>query len=78
MKTSWLLFMLNVFSGTTLDLIWTSEVMFLLISQYTMLSSALPGHKNWMEVVGVIGGSSELPMWLTDGFWVTFLEGGGE
>ena len=26
----------------------------------------------------VIGGSLELPMWLTDGFLVTFLEGGGD
>ena len=26
----------------------------------------------------LFGGSSELPMWLTDGFMVTFLEGEGD
>ena len=26
----------------------------MLIPQYTVLSSILPGHRNWMEVVGVI------------------------
>ena len=41
-------------SGNTYSLIFTTEVVFMLISQYTVLSSILPGHRNWMEVVGVI------------------------
>ena len=41
-------------SGNTYSLIFTTEAVFMLISQYTVLSSILPGHRNWMEVVGVI------------------------
>ena len=26
----------------------------MLVAQYTVLSSILPGHRNWMEVVGVV------------------------
>ena len=32
----------------------STQVVFMLIAQYTVLSSILPGHRNWMEVVGVI------------------------
>ena len=32
----------------------STQVAFMLIAQYTVLSSVLPGHRNWMEVVGVI------------------------
>ena len=41
-------------SGSTFTLIISTEVIFMLISQYTVLSSILPGHRNWIEVVGVI------------------------
>ena len=41
---------------------------------YVPLRVQLAGH----NLIALIGGSSELPMWLTDGFLVTFLEGGGE
>ena len=41
-------------SGSTVTAIISTEVLFMLISQYTVLSSILPGHKNWMEIVGVI------------------------
>ena len=40
-------------SGSTFSLIVSTEVVFMLIAQYTVLSSILPGHRNWMEVVGV-------------------------
>ena len=41
-------------AGNTASLIMSTQVVFMLISQYTVLSSILPGHRNWMEVVGVI------------------------
>ena len=41
-------------SGNTLTLILTSDVVVMLIFQYTVLSSIHPGHRNWIEVVGVI------------------------
>ena len=43
----------------------------MLIAQYTVLSSILPGHRNWMEVMGVIlvlagsGASSVFAMFKT-------------
>ena len=40
-------------SGNTLKLILTSDVVVMLIFQYTVLSSIHPGHRNWIEVVGV-------------------------
>ena len=41
-------------SGNTVTTIVSTEVVFMLIAQYTVLSSILPGHINWMEVVGVV------------------------
>ena len=41
-------------SGNTFSLIVSTEVVFMLLSQYTVLSSVLPGHRNWIEVLGVI------------------------
>ena len=40
-------------SGNTLTIILTSDVVVMLIFQYTVLSSIHPGHRNWIEVVGV-------------------------
>ena len=44
----------KLISGNTYTLILTTDVIFMLIAQYTVLSSILPGHRNWMEVVGVV------------------------
>ena len=41
-------------SGTTISMIVTSAVVFMLIPQYTVLSTIFPGNRNWIEVVGVI------------------------
>ena len=41
-------------AGNTATLILSTQVVFMLIAQYTVLSSILPGHRNWMEVVGVV------------------------
>ena len=41
-------------AGNTASLIMSTQVVFMLIAQYTVLSSILPGHRNWIEVVGVI------------------------
>ena len=41
-------------SGNTFTLIISTDVVFMLISQYTVLSSILPGHRNWIEGVGVV------------------------
>ena len=40
-------------SGNTLTIILTSDVVVMLIFQYTVLSSIHPGHRNWIEVAGV-------------------------
>ena len=44
----------NHTSGNTVTAIMSTQVAFMLIAQYTVLSSILPGHRNWMEVVGVV------------------------
>ena len=44
----------NVVSGNTVTIIASTNVAFMLIPQYTVLSSIHPGHRNWMEVVGVV------------------------
>ena len=44
----------NHISGNTITRIMSTQVAFMLIAQYTVLSSILPGHKNWMEVLGII------------------------
>ena len=41
-------------SGNTFALIWSLDLVFMLLFQYTFLSSVLPGHRNWMEVMGVL------------------------
>ena len=41
-------------SGSTINIIFSLTVVIFLLSQYTVLSSILPGHKNWIEVTGVI------------------------
>ena len=46
--------MLQNISGSTINIILSLTVVTFLISQYTVLSSILPGHKNWIEVTGVI------------------------
>ncbi len=48
-----LVFSLQHISGSTFNIIASTTVVFLLIPQYTILTSILPGHKNWMEVAGV-------------------------
>ena len=40
-------------TGNTVTIIVSTQVVFMLIFQYTVLSSILPGHRNWMEVAGV-------------------------
>ena len=44
----------NYISGNTVTAIMSTQVAFMLIAQYTVLSSILPGHRNWIEVVGVV------------------------
>ncbi len=51
---------LQCISATALNVIYSTAVVFMLIPQYTLLASILPGQRNWMEVVGVflvLGGS---------------------
>ena len=40
-------------SGNTVNIVFSTSVVFFSIAQYTVLSSIHPGHRNWMEVVGV-------------------------
>ena len=39
-------------SANTMNIIFSASVMFFLLAQYTVLSSILPGHRNWIEVLG--------------------------
>ena len=39
---------------TLFSLILSTQVVLMLIAQYTVLSSISPGHRNWLEVVGVM------------------------
>ena len=41
-------------SGNTINIIFSTSAILMLIPQYTVLSSIHPGHRNWMEVVGVL------------------------
>ena len=52
---NWPLYMLaaRYISGNTINVIISTSVVFMLIPQYTLLSSILPGNRNWIEVVGV-------------------------
>ena len=44
----------GVITVNTITIIMSTKSVFMLVSQYTVLSSILPGHRNWMEVVGVL------------------------
>ena len=56
-------------SANTMTIIYSTTVVFMLLPQYTVLSSILPGNKNWIEVVGVVlvltgsGMGSVLEIW---------------
>ena len=41
-------------SGNTVNIIISTMVVFMLIPQYTILSSIYPGHRNWVEVLGAV------------------------
>ena len=45
---------LKYISSNTIAIVSSSTVVFMLVSQYTVLSSILPGHRNWIEIVGVV------------------------
>ena len=48
------LFAVKYISGNTFTLVSSTIVVFMLIAQYSVLSSILPGNRNWIEIVGVI------------------------
>ena len=48
------LFAIQYVSGNTINMIASTCPVIMLIPQYTVLSSLYPGHKNWIEVVGVV------------------------
>ncbi len=52
--TVWFMYIYSLqhISGNTVSIILSTAVVFFLIPQYTILSSILPGRKNWIEVVG--------------------------
>ena len=41
-------------SGNTINIIFSTTVVLMLLPQYTVLSSIHPGHRNWIEVLGVL------------------------
>ena len=46
-------FAIQYISGHTVNIIFSTSVVFALIPQYTIASSIHPGHRNWIEVTGV-------------------------
>ena len=47
------MFAIKYISGNTFNIISSSMVVLMLVTQYTVLSSVLPGHRNWVEILGV-------------------------
>ena len=48
------MFVVKYTSGNTFNIISNSMAVLMLVTQYTVLSSVLPGHRNWVEIVGVV------------------------
>ena len=48
------IYVFQYISANTMNIIWSTSTIFFLLAQYTILSAILPGHRNWMEVVGVL------------------------
>ena len=49
-----LLYAVQRISGNTINIINSASVVLMLVPQYTVLSSILPGQRNWMEGVGAV------------------------
>ena len=47
------MYAIKYISGNTINIVYSTTVVFMLIFQYTVLSSILPGKRNWMEGIGV-------------------------
>ena len=43
----------SITSGNTANIISTSSIIAMLAAQYTILKDIHPGHRNWIEVLGV-------------------------
>ena len=48
------IYVLQYISANAYNIIWSTSTVLMLLAQYTILSRILPGHRNWMEVVGVL------------------------
>ena len=48
------IYILKHITANVFNIIWSTNTIFMLIAQYTILSSILPGHRNWIEVVGAL------------------------
>ena len=48
------MYALQYISGNTVNILYSTIVIMMLIPQYTLLSTILPGNRNWIEVVGVV------------------------
>ena len=48
------IYVLQYISANAYNIIWSTSTVFMLLARYTILSRILPGHRNWMEVVGVL------------------------
>ena len=44
----------SVTSGNAASIIETSSIIAMLAAQYTILKDIHPGHRNWIEVLGVL------------------------
>ena len=48
------MYALQCISGNTVNILYTTIVVMMLIPQYTILSTILPGNRNWIEVTGIV------------------------
>ena len=40
--------------GNTVNILYTTTIIYMVIAQYTVLKYIQPGHRNWIEVVGIV------------------------
>ena len=43
-----------VIDGNTVNILLTSSIVYMVIAQYTVLKDIHPGHRNWIEIAGIV------------------------
>ena len=47
------LYAFSVLDGNTANILWTTSTVYMVAAQYTVLKDIYPGHRNWIEIVGI-------------------------